>query len=55
MKKDDTERKETGRVGEAVAAQFLVRKGFRIIERNYRKPWGEIDIIAEKGAVVRFV
>jgi putative endonuclease len=52
---NDENRKEVGRIGEAVAAQFLERKGFTIIDRNYRKPWGEIDIIAEKGNVVRFV
>ena len=53
--KDDSLRKEVGRLGEDVAAQFLVRKGFTILDRNYRKPWGEIDIIAEKGNIVRFV
>ncbi|HVM73697.1 MAG TPA: YraN family protein [Candidatus Paceibacterota bacterium] len=52
---NDKKRKEVGRIGESVAAEFLQRKGFRIIERNYRKPWGEIDIIAEKNGVVRFV
>ena len=46
---------KTGFLGEKVAAQFLMRKGYKIIEMNYRKPWGEIDIIAEKGGVVRFV
>ena len=51
----DRGRKEVGRIGEDVAAQFLKKKGFVILERNYRKPWGEIDIIAEKGSVVRFV
>lgn len=45
----------TGRIGEQVAAQFLERKGFRIVDRNYRKPWGEIDIIAEKAGIIRFV
>jgi putative endonuclease len=55
MNTDDQKRKETGRIGEDVAAEFLRRKGFAIIERNFRKPWGEIDIIAEKGDVVRFV
>lgn len=51
----DRRRKDTGRLGEQLAAQYLSQRGFRIIERNYRKPWGEIDIIAEKHGVVRFV
>ena len=42
-------------IGESIATQYLERKGFRIIERNFRKPYGEIDIIAEFGNVVRFV
>jgi putative endonuclease len=52
---NDPLRKEVGRLGEEVASQFLERKGFTILERNYRKPWGEIDIIAEKGNIVRFI
>ena len=44
-----------GKLGENIAAKFLERKGFTILARNYRKPWGEIDIIAERGGVVRFV
>jgi len=48
-------RKKIGAIGESAAAEFLERKGFRILARNYRKPWGEIDIIAEKGNVVRFI
>ena len=52
---DDKARKEAGRIGEEVASQFLVRKGYKVLERNYRKPWGEIDIIAEKDNSVRFV
>lgn len=51
----DSARKEVGRMGESIAADFLRRKGFKIISFNYRKPWGEIDIIAEKGNCVRFV
>jgi hypothetical protein len=47
--------KEIGAIGETVAAEFLRRKGFTILERNYLKPWGEIDIIALKADVVRFV
>ena len=48
-------RKATGSLGEKIAAQFLERKGFKVIEFNFRKQWGEIDIIAEKEGMVRFV
>ncbi len=48
-------RREVGRIGEDVAAQFLERKGYKLLERNFRKPWGEIDLIAEKDGEVRFV
>lgn len=52
---NDEKRKEIGRLGEQIASDFLEGKGFTILERNYRKPWGEIDIIAEKANSVRFV
>jgi putative endonuclease len=52
---NDERRKEVGRLGETIAADFIIRKGFKVIERNYRRPWGEIDIIAEKNRIVRFV
>ena len=44
-----------GSIGESVACRFLASKGYEILERNYRKPWGEIDIIAIKAGVLRFV
>ena len=50
-----TEKRIIGDLGESIAEIFLVRKGFKIIEKNYWKPWGEIDIIAEKGNSIRFV
>jgi len=40
--------KETGDFGERIACEYLVRKGFKILERNYRISFGEIDIIAKK-------
>ena len=52
---EDRLRKHVGRLGEEIASQLLIKKGFKILDRNYRKPWGEIDIIAEKDNVVRFV
>ncbi len=51
----ESERKRRGRIGEEIASKFLESKGFKIVERNYRRPWGEIDIIAEKGNELRFV
>ncbi len=39
---------EIGFVGEGVAAKWLASKGFEIVERNYRKKWGEIDIVARE-------
>src|SRR3989344_9569972 len=44
-----------GEVGETIASNFLVRKGFFILDRNYRKKWGEIDIIAQKDKKLYFV
>jgi putative endonuclease len=46
---------EIGRVGEKVAEEYLISKGHTILSRNYRKPYGEIDIVSKKGNLVRFV
>ncbi|MEK7502834.1 MAG: YraN family protein [Patescibacteria group bacterium] len=45
----------TGNTGEKLAVRFLKDRGFNIIETNYRKKWGEIDIIAEKNDILHFV
>lgn len=50
-----TARQEVGKIGEDIASRFLEKKGFKILERNFRRPYGEIDIIAEKAEIVRFV
>ncbi len=44
-----------GNIGEDIACKYLLSKGFTVRERNYLKPWGEIDIVAEKAGVLRFV
>jgi putative endonuclease len=44
-----------GKLGEDIAAKYLQNKGFSIIERNYWKPYGEIDIVAKKGSKLHFV
>ena len=38
---------ETGKLGENIACRYLVENGYKIIERNFRQKWGEIDIIAK--------
>jgi putative endonuclease len=48
-------RRERGDEAEEAAAQLLERQGYRIRHRNFRCPWGELDIVAEKGEVVCFV
>lgn len=35
-----------GKKGEEVATQYLQKKGYKIIDRNFRKGYGEIDIVA---------
>lgn len=48
-------RKQTGLMGEALVADHLKQQGFAILATNYRKRWGEVDIIARKRKVVAFV
>jgi len=46
MERKKKNTKEVGDLGEAIAVKYLKNKGFTIIERNYRKKYGEIDIVA---------
>jgi putative endonuclease len=50
-----TNNQRLGKYGEDSAAQFLANRGYQIIERNYRCPLGEIDIIARDGKWLVFV
>ncbi len=47
-------RQHLGRLGERIAAEHMVRRGFAIVERNYRTRWGELDIVAFDGRVLAF-
>ena len=47
--------REEGLRGEETAIETLKRKGYRIVERNYRNRLGEIDVIAEEGGCLVFV
>jgi putative endonuclease len=44
-----------GQAGENTAAAYLRRNGYAILERNYRSPWGEIDLIADYRGMVCFI
>ena len=48
MKNFTSNSQKTGELGEEIACKFLVNHGFSILDRNYTKKWGEIDIIAQK-------
>ena len=54
-RRGETEKQRIGRLGEDEATRWLKKECFKIIERNYWKPWGEIDIIAQKGQALHFV
>ena len=47
-------RHRLGQLGEQLAAEHLVRRGFEIVERNYRTRWGELDIVAFDGRTLAF-
>ncbi|MCF8111638.1 MAG: YraN family protein [Desulfobacteraceae bacterium] len=49
------ESKQFGRLGESIAAGHLKKNGYRILARNYRNKFGEIDIVARHKDVIVFV
>jgi len=50
-----TARQGLGRTGERLAAETLMSKGYRILERNFRCRQGEIDLVAEDEQDIIFV
>jgi putative endonuclease len=55
LPKNKTEKQLIGQKGEDEAVKYLEKQGFFTLSRNYRKPWGELDIIAKKGERLYFV
>ena len=58
MLRDTVSRKKAyarGRKGEGRAALYLRLKGYRILERRYQTPVGEVDLIARRGRTLAFV
>ncbi len=50
-----TQQQKIGKIGEDLACKFLVKHGYKVIQRNYLKIFGEIDIICSKGNILHFV
>jgi putative endonuclease len=44
-----------GKEGEKIAGQYLKKKGYTVVARNYRCPVGEIDLIALDRRVIVFI
>ncbi|MDB5266735.1 MAG: hypothetical protein JWN89_550 [Parcubacteria group bacterium] len=50
-----TAKRKLGDIGESIACDYLTKHGFAVLERNYLRKWGEIDIVAKKGKILRFI
>jgi putative endonuclease len=50
-----SETQKLGEIGENIAVKFLMKHGFSVLDRNYTKKWGEIDIIAKKADKLYFI
>ena len=50
----DKTSKRLGALGEQAAAEHLLRRGYSILERNYRTRWGELDLVAFDGQTLVF-
>ena len=50
-----TEKQIIGAKGEQLACDYLIKNGYKIIDRNYWKPYGEIDVVAQKGSDLYFI
>lgn len=54
MKNFTSVSQKIGELGEEIACKYITKRGYLILERNYTKKWGEIDIIANKNNVLYF-
>jgi putative endonuclease len=55
MKRFTSDSQKTGLLGEELSVEYLKSKGFTILERNYTKKIGEIDIVARKTGKLYFI
>lgn len=50
-----TARETLGSEGERAALEWYVRRGFRLVARNWRCPLGELDLVVRRGTLLAFV
>ncbi|MFA6095105.1 MAG: YraN family protein [Candidatus Paceibacterota bacterium] len=50
-----SKKRQFGNIGEDLTCKFLMKQGFEILERNFLRKCGEIDIVCQKGNVLHFV
>lgn len=50
-----TKKQKIGDIAEGVMVKYAKRRGWKVIARNWRKPWGEIDLVARDGVTVLFI
>lgn len=53
--KESFHNRDLGKRGEAKARRYLRLRGYRILQKNYKNPFGEVDIIAKKRGVIAFI
>ena len=51
----NTETISPGNAGEIIACRFIKGEGYRIIEKNFRSRFGEIDMVAEERETLAFI
>jgi putative endonuclease len=51
----DLHKKVLGKKGETLAEKFLKKQGVKILEKNFRTPFGEADVIAKEGDEILFI
>lgn len=50
-----TPKRRKGDIGEAIALKYLINRGYSVLERNYLRPWGELDLVATFHKKLHFV
>ncbi len=50
-----TDKRRIGDIGEQLVVKDLIERGFLILDRNYSRKWGELDIVAKKYEILHFV